>query len=311
MLLVGDIGGTKAHLAFFEKDHLVKEEIFPSSRFRNLSEIIEKFLDRPVEKACLALAGPVHDRKCRMTNVAWEIDAGELEKRHRISSVHLMNDLEAASWGLCRLKPQDLVTLNVGSKQQGNQAVIAAGTGLGVGGLYWDGKRHLPFPSEGGHVEFGPRNGFDKQFWDYLHKKYGHVSVERVVSGPGIEHLYWFLVETGKHKKHLEGEELPRLIIEDGLAGKSPVCQEVLRWFVSFYGAASGNIALQFLCRGGLYLAGGIAPKIIKLLEQEEFMKAFVDKGRFQKLLEQIPVHVVLNESLQLLGALEYSFSKC
>ncbi len=306
MLLTGDIGGTKVHLAIFDKNRLVKEEKFPSRQYPDLSSILKKFLDTPVEKACFALAGPIQGRKCRMTNLNWEIDADELEKKHRIRSVELMNDLQAAGWGIARLKPQDLVTLNVGVKQPGNQAIIAAGTGLGIGGLYWDGMRHLPFSSEGGHVDFGPRDAFDKQLWDYLHKKYGHVSVERVVSGPGLEHLYWFLVEKGKYKK-MEGEELPRLITEQGLSGESPICQEALRWFASLYGAAAGNVALQFLAQGGLYLAGGIAPKIIKILQQGEFMKAFMEKGRFQEFLAQIPVHVVLNESLPLLGALEYS----
>jgi len=162
----------------------------------------------------------------------------------------------------------------------------------------------VPFASEGGHVDFAPQGAKERQFWDYLHKKYGHVSIERVISGPGLEHLYWFLVESGKHKKVLQGEEISRQIIES--AGESAVCGEVLRWFASLYGAAAGNIALQFLSEGGLYLAGGIAPKILSVLKQPEFMKAFVDKGRFKELLQKIPVHVVLNENLPLLGALEH-----
>lgn len=306
MFLIGDIGGTKVHLAFFDKDRLVKEEKFPSRHAHDLSEILEKFIDSPVEKACFAIAGPVHGRKCRMTNLSWEIDADQLEKRHRISKVDLINDLEGAAWGIRRLKPQDIFTLNTGAKQSGNQAVVAAGTGLGVAGLYWDGKSHSPFPSEGGHADFAPHDAADKQLWDYLHKKYGHVSLERVVSGQGLEHLYWFLIEKGKHETVLQGEEIPKLIIEQGLSGKSAICQEALRWFSALYGAAAGNTALQFLPHGGLYLAGGIAPKILKVLQQGEFMKAFADKGRLQELLGKIPVHIVLNESLPLLGAFEY-----
>ncbi len=307
MFLIGDIGGTKVHLAYFDQDRLVKEEKFRSRHFKDLSEILEKFLDRPVQKSYLAVAGPVQDRKCLMTNLSWEIDADRLEKRHRIGKVYLINDLAASGWGLRRLKPQDIFTLNTGVQESGNQAVIAAGTGLGIGGLYWDGKNHIPFPSEGGHVDFAPRDAFDRQLWDYLHKKYGHVSLERIISGPGLEHLYWFLVEKGKHKKILEGEEIPKLVIEHALSGESTACQEALRWFVSLYGAAAGNTALQFLSKGGLYLAGGIAPKILKVLQQGEFMKAFADKGRFQELLLKIPVHVVLNENLPTLGALECS----
>jgi glucokinase len=307
MFLIADIGGTKVNLALFDKDQLVKEEKFPSRHFHTLSEILEKFLDRPVEKGYFVVAGPIHARKCRMTNLHWEIDADELQKQHRIPRIELLNDLEAAGWGVSALKPEDIVTLNPGTKQTGNRAVVAAGTGLGVAGLYWDGKHHHPFASEGGHAEFGPRDLSDKQLWDYLHKKYGHVSIERVVSGPGLEHLYWFLVEKGKQKEHLQGEDLSRLIIEKGVSGQSAICQEAVRWFAALYGATAGNIALQFLTRGGLYLAGGIAPHLLKVLKQGEFMRAFADKGRFKDLLMQIPVHVVMNESLPLLGALVYS----
>jgi len=306
MFLIGDIGGTKVHLAFFDQDRLIKEEKFPSRHAHGLSEILEKFLDLPVDKSCFAVAGPVRNRKCRMTNLHWEIDADQLEQRHRIPHVDLINDLEATGWGIPRLKPSDIFTLNAGRHQPGNQAVIAAGTGLGIAGLYWDGKSHSSFASEGGHVDFAPRDAADKQLWDYLHKKYGHVSLERVVSGQGLEHLYWFLIEKGKDKTFFQGEEIPKLIVEQALSGESLVCQDALRWFSALYGAAAGNIALQFLSHGGLYLAGGIAPKILKFLQEGEFIKAFMDKGRFQEWMRQIPVHVVLNESLPLLGALAY-----
>ncbi len=305
MFLIGDIGGTKVHLAYYDQDHVVKEEKFPSRHHNSFYEILKKFVDRPADKSYLALAGPIHDRKCHMTNLNWDIDADQIEKEYRVSKVHLINDLVAAGCGLKHLKPKDIFTLNEGVKVSGNQAIIAAGTGLGMGGLCWDGKNHLPLTSEGGHADFAPRGANDKQLWDYLHKKYGHVSIERVVSGPGLEHLYWFLVERGKHKKGLVGEEIPKQVIEQGLAGESKICGEALQWFASLYGAAAGNVALQFLSVGGIYLAGGIAPRILSLLKQGEFMKAFADKGRFQELLQKIPVHVVLNESLPLLGALE------
>jgi glucokinase len=306
MFLIGDLGGTKAHLALFDEDRLVKEEKFPSRHYSNFNEVLEKFLDGPVEKGCFAVAGPVRDQKCRMTNLSWEVDAVQIEKKHRISKINLINDLEASGWGLRRLKPGDIAVLNPGQARSGNQTLIAAGTGLGIAGLYWDGKAHYPFSSEGGHVDFSPRDDRDKQLWDYLHKKYGHVSAERVVSGPGLEHLYWFLVEKGKHKKILEGEEIPKLIVEQGLSGQSAVCQEALLWFAELYGAAAGNAALQFLSHGGVYLAGGIVPKILKILKQGGFMRAFIEKGRFKELLSQIPVYAVLNEDLPLLGALEY-----
>lgn len=304
MYLIGDIGGTKVHLAYYDHDHVVKEEKFPSRHYKSFDEILKKFVDRPADKSYLALAGPIQNRKCHMTNLRWEIDADQIEKEYRISKVHLINDLVAAGYGLKHLKPVDTVTLNEGVKVSGNQAIIAAGTGLGMGGLFWDGKNHLPLASEGGHADFAPLSPSEKQLWDYLHKKYGHVSIERVVSGPGLEHLYWFLVERGKHKG-LIGEDIPKQVIEQGLSGQSKICQEALQWFASLYGAAAGNTALQFLSVGGIYLSGGIAPKILPVLKQGEFMKAFTDKGRFQELLEKIPVHVILNESLPLLGALE------
>jgi glucokinase len=305
MFLIGDIGGTKVHLAYYDQDRVVKEEKFPSRNYNSFYEILQKFVDRPADKSYLALAGPIRDRKCQMTNLDWEIDADRIEKEYPVSKVHLINDLVAAGCGLKQLKPKDIFTLNEGVKVSGNQAIIAAGTGLGIGGLCWDGKNHLPLASEGGHVDFAPRSPSDKQLWDYLHKKYGHVSVERVVSGPGLEHLYWFLVEKGRCKKRLIGEDIPKQVIEQGLSGESKICQDALQWFSSLYGAAAGNTALQFLSVGGIYLAGGIAPKVLSVLKQGEFMRAFIDKGRFQELLEKIPVHVVLNESLTLLGALE------
>lgn len=304
MYLVGDIGGTKVHLAYFDQDHLVKEEKFFSSNFSSFNEILKKFVDRKAEKSCFALAGPVDGRKCQMTNLKWNIDADQIEKEFGISSVALINDLVASGWGLKHLTPSDLFTLHPGVQKAGNQVIVAAGTGLGVGGLCWDGKETIPFASEGGHADFAAQSALERQLWDYLHKKYGHVSIERVISGSGLEHLYWFLVEKGRHKQILQGEEIPRQIIEQGLSGESTLCQEAVRWFAELYGAVAGNIALQFLPHAGLYLAGGIAPKILPVLKQGGFMQSFINKGRFNKLLETIPVHVVLNESLPLLGAL-------
>lgn len=303
--LIGDIGGTKVHLAYYDHDRMVKEEKFSSRSYNSFDEILKKFVDRPADKSYLALAGPIHDRKCHLTNLKWEIEADRIEKEFRVSKVELINDLVAAGWGLKRLRPNDLFTLNGGVIKSGNQAIVSVGTGLGIGGLCWTGKSHFPFASEGGHVDFAPHNAIDQQLWDYLTKKYGHVSIERVLSGPGLEHIFWFLVEKGKHKTELTEEEIPRQVIEQGLSGKSKICVEALEWFASLYGAAAGNVALQFLSVGGLYLAGGIALRILPVLKQGMFMKSFISKGRFQALLEKIPVHVVLNESLPLLGALE------
>lgn len=306
MFLIGDIGGTKIHLAYYDHDQLVKEEKFPSRHYNSFYEILKKFVDRSADKSCLALAGPIYNQKCRMTNLHWEIEADRIEREFRVSKVHLINDLASAGWGLKQLQPKDLYTLNSGEKISGNQAIVSVGTGLGIGGLCWDGKKQHPFASEGGHADFAPQGAIDRELWDYLHKKYGHVSLERVLSGPGLEHLFWFLVEKSKHKNGLTGEEISKQVIEQGLSGESKICMEALEWFASLYGVAAGNVALQFLSVGGLYLAGGIAHKILPVLKQGNFMKSFVNKGRFQQLLEKIPVQVVLNESLPLLGALEF-----
>jgi glucokinase len=290
--LVGDVGGTKVHLALYENDHCIKEEKFPSKQFHSLSEIVDRFLDRKVSKACFAIAGPIRNQICKMTNLNWAIDAKAISKK--IEQVHLLNDIEAAGFGLPLLKPTELKTVNQGIVEPGTQAIIAAGTGLGIGAILANGQT---LTTEAGHVDFAPRDLQERQLWDYLHKKYGHVSVERVISGPGLEHLYWFLVEKKNSVDILEGEEIPRLIVEND-------CKEVLHWFVSLYGAAVGNVALQYLALGGVYIAGGVAPKILKYLQGQEFMRGYLDKGRFAELLSQIPVHVVLNEQLPLLGAL-------
>lgn len=290
--LVGDVGGTKVHLALYENNRCIKEEKFPSKHFHSLSEIVDRFLDQQVGKACFAIAGPIRDQTCKMTNLNWTIEANKISKK--IEQAHLLNDIKAAGLGLPLLQPGDLVTLNRGTVQKGTQAIIAAGTGLGIGAVLSNGQT---LSTEAGHVDFAPRDLQDRQLWDYLHKKYGHVSVERVVSGPGLEHLYWFLVEKKNSDHVLEGEEIPKLIVKND-------CQEVLLWFASLYGSAVGNVALQYLALGGVYLAGGVAPKILKYLQAQEFMRGYLDKGRFAELLQQIPIHVVLNEQLPLLGAL-------
>ncbi len=289
--LVGDVGGTKVHLALYENDHCIKEEKFPSKHFHSLSEIVDEFLDQKVSQACFAIAGPVRDQTCKMTNLNWTIEVNKISKK--IEQAYLLNDMEAAGLGLPLLKPTELVTLNHGSVQKGTQVIIAAGTGLGIGVVLPNGHT---LSTEAGHVDFAPRDLQDRQLWDYLHKKYGHVSVERVVSGPGLEHLYWFLVEKKNSENILEGEEIPKLIVEHD-------CKEVLLWFASLYGAAVGNVALQYLALGGVYIAGGVAPKILKYLQGQEFMRGYLDKGRFAELLSQIPIYVVLNEQLPLLGA--------
>jgi glucokinase len=301
MELAGDIGGTKTHLAIFNGKKIVREEKYLSQEFSSLENILRKFGTEKVERACFGVAGPVQEGKSRITNLSWKIDVKEISSAFKIPHVWLINDLEATAWGIEVLSEKDFATLNVGKIRKGNRAVIAAGTGLGEAGLYWDGKRHHPFACEGGHADFAPRDTRELELWGYLHKKYGHVSYERLISGPGIEHLYWFLLEKKVIKEKLQGENLPRLITEKGIP-------EVLDWFASLFGGEAGNVALKFLATGGIFLGGGIAPHILAFLKKE-FMRSFVQKGRFQGLLSEIPVKVILNERAALLGAAEYSKS--
>ena len=305
-IVAGDIGGTHARLAIFDGKKLIKEHKYLSKQFSKLSDILEDFLTEKVERGCFGIAGPVIEGKCLATNLPWEVGAQELSQKLKIPQVFLLNDLEATAWGISCLSNDQLLTLNAGAPQAGNRAIIAAGTGLGEAGVYWDGKTHHPFACEGGHVNFAPRDAREKKLLDYLHKKYSHVSYERVLSGPGLGHLYWFLVENGAQKDIQDGD-IPRLITEKALNGESEVCLETLNWFMSIYGSESGNLALKFLALGGVYIAGGIALKIAELLKSGIFMRAFVDKGRFQSLLSSIPVKVILTDDAALLGAADYA----
>lgn len=317
MILAGDIGGTHTRLALFEKGKLVGEERkFPSRNYKSLEEIVREFLQSEkvkVAKACFGVAGPVRDGVCKATNLPWVIDAAHIAKTLLIPSVHLLNDLEANAYGLKVLKAEELYLLHPGKEQKGNQALIAAGTGLGEAGLYWDGKVHHPFACEGGHTDFGPRNAMEIELLIYLKKKFSHVSYERVVSGPGLHSIFQFLVETGREtfsaavKTEMEKRDPSKVISEWGSQNKDPACMHAVDWFVSLYGAESGNVALKFLSLGGFYVGGGIAPHLIEKMKHGAFISSFVDKGRFKELLSSIPIWIVLNDNAALLGAANYA----
>lgn len=319
MILAGDIGGTSTRLALFERGNLIGEEKkFPSHSFKSLEEIVEEYLksqkkSQKVEKACFGVAGPVREGKCKTTNLPWVIDAKKIGQSLDIPFVYLLNDLEANAYGLKALKKEELFLLHPGTRQTGNQALIAAGTGLGEAGLFWDGKEHRPFACEGGHTDFAPRNANEIELWVYLKKKFGHVSYERVVSGPGLFSLFQFLVETGRGsltasvKAEMEKVDPSRVITEHASKNTDMTCVQALEWFISLYGAEAGNMALKFLSLGGFFVGGGIAPKIIQKMKQGSFHAAFVDKGRFKELLESIPIWVVMNDNAALLGAARYA----
>lgn len=316
MILVGDIGGTNTRLAIFDKGVLVIEQKFSSKDFPTLEAIVQKFLQanpHKIEKACLGIAGPIRNGKCQATNLPWVVDTASFKELLSISSVALLNDLEAKAYGLKMLKKEELFLVQQGTKQFGNQAFIAAGTGLGEAGLYWNGKDHIPFPCEGGHADFAPRNALEIELFLYLQKKFGHVSYERVVSGPGIPLIYQFLLETGKEKESPQVKEALKtkgasfVISEMALKKQDPLSEKAIDVFLSVYGAETGNLALKMLSLGGIYIGGGIAPSLKELMKTGSFLRSFVDKGRFRSLLESIPVYVVLNDDASLLGAVYFA----
>ena len=320
MILAGDIGGTNARLALYEvKDghyNLEKLTIFPSQHYSGLDDIVAEFVRKsgihPMQ-ACFGIAGPVTSGRVEASNLPWIVEAHRLALELNLSEAILINDLEATGWGIGALSASDLVPLNKGLVKQdvqGNQAVIAAGTGLGEGGLYWDGKRHHVFPSEGGHSDFAPIDDIQLELFRYLRTRYqGHVSNERILSGPGLVNVFEFLRDTGRAKppEWLAAEmvetDAAAAISRAGLSGKCPMCDRALDIFVSVFGAEAGNLALKFKATGGVFLAGGIAPKILPKLAQPMFLEAFLAKGRLRHLMEIMPIQVITNDKLALLGA--------
>lgn len=317
MILAGDIGGTSARLAYFDKKDgrlsPVVEEVKRSRDYPTLQAALLEFKRKhnyAVSCACFGIAGPVRAGRVETPNLPWIIESAVLERELEISKVYLLNDLEANAHGLSELTSADFAVLAEGVAAKGNAAVISAGTGLGEAGLFWDGSTHLPFACEGGHADFAPTSDLQIELWQYLRKKFGgHVSVERVVSGPGQYNVYEFLRETGKGKEEpwlteeLKTGDRSAVVSRNGVSGKSPMCEQAVSLFVEIYGSAAGNLALKMLALGGVFLGGGIAPKILVKLKEPIFLPAFCNKGRLRGLLEQIPVKVVLNDKTALLGA--------
>jgi glucokinase len=324
MLLAGDIGGTKTVVALFEETanglREVRSETYSSQSHGSLREVLAKFLQvEPKSKltaGCFGVAGPVIEGKSKITNLPWELDERVLAEATGAPRVKLLNDLEAAAYGMLFLPPQEFAVLNQGAMpaRQGNIAVIAAGTGLGEALLIWDGEKHIAVATEGGHADFAPRNRLESQLLAYLADKYGeHVSYERVVSGPGLFDLYGFLRENSDTpepawlSQQIQSGDPSAAVTEVGLAGKDPVAVQALEVFTSLYGAEAGNMALKCLAVGGVLIGGGIAPKILPALEKGHFMQGFTDKGRYRGLMESMPVKVALNPRAPLIGAAHYA----
>jgi glucokinase len=317
MILAGDIGGTNARLAYFQPQNghlrLVSERIFPSREHKELGEIVTRFLDESTTRpdaACFGIAGPVRNGRVETSNLPWVIEQSILASQIRLPATLLINDLEAIAWGIGGLDHSDLVPLNqVTGTVIGNQAVIAPGTGLGEAGLFWDGTRHYVFASEGGHTDFAPRGDLQIELLRFLSARFGHVSYERILSGPGLVNVYEFLRDTGVGKSSLdlaadaERRDPAAAISAAALEGTDPVAEHALEVWISVCGAEAANLALKVMATGGLFLAGGIAPKILPKLRGTWFMQAFLDKGRLRSLVESIPVYVVTNEKAGLLGA--------
>ena len=323
MIIAGDVGGTNVRLAYFDSklkrdpSHLEK---YASRDFSDFSSLLKKFIGvlegKQVKAACFGVAGPVSQGRCQATNLPWVIDANSLQQELGIPNVWLINDLEANAWGLPVLEPQEFLILNPGIEREGNAALISAGTGLGEAGLYWNGQKHLPFACEGGHCGFAPTDEEEIELWRYLKKEFEHVSYERVLSGSGIYHIYRFLIDTQREKeppslKGIEDQKEPqKLITEMALKKQCPACEHTLHLFSSIYGGEAGNMALKMLATHTVYVGGGIAPRISSILKEGNFMKAFVDKGRFMPMLSNIPVKVILNDQTALLGAARYGYQK-
>jgi glucokinase len=321
MILAGDVGGTKVHLALYDfingKLRYTRDAKFPAKKYSGLEEIVKEFAGKDkATAACFGVPGPVRDGRLRLTNLPWTLDSRELSLNLGIDHVFLINDLEANGYGIAELASDQIYTLSEGdSSQVGNRALVSAGTGLGEAMLIWNGRTHVPYPSEGGHADYAPRNDDEIDLLRYLRQKYnGRVSFERVVTGMGLTAIYEFLREVRGIEepawlaaKVSAAADPNTVITEMALTAKSELCEKALDMFVSAYGAEAGNLALKLLSVGGVYLGGGIAPRILEKLKDGTFMKAFTDKGRLSQLLVNMPVRVILESRAALMGAAAFA----
>lgn len=317
MILAGDIGGTKTVLALVESRlgalALVRKATFHSHDFATFESVIARFLaDGPkagIDAACFGVAGPVVDGRVTTTNLPWHLEEDRLAAAIPARHVRLLNDLAAMAEGMLALPAASFEVLQAGEPRTGSMALIAAGTGLGEAVLHWDGARHGVVSSEGGHVDFAPRSDLEIELLRFLRGELGHVSYERIVSGPGLVNIYRFLrsrggaPEPGWLRDRIESGDPSAAISEAALRGDDPTCVEALDLFVSIYGAEAGNLALKSLAVGGVLIGGGIGPRIRAKLTDGTFLHAFRDKGRFSTLMASIPVRLALEPNAPLLGA--------
>ncbi len=318
MILAGDIGGTKTNLGVFKVkgDELETLETaqFSSQEFADLESLVQAFLDKhhfEVRYACLSIAGPVIDGICRTTNLPWLVDSRELKRKLGFEQVWLINDLEANAHGITHLAEDEFIVLHEGKVgSRGNACVISAGTGLGEAGMFWNGDGYVPFACEGGHTDFAPRSDEEIDLFKYLRRDHHHVSYERVLSGMGLYAIYSFLRDTNRYDEpqwlaeELSAVDDPSAAISAfALEDKSELCVKALDMFVDIYGAEAGNAALKFMAFGGVFIGGGIAPKIHKRMREPIFLNSFFNKGRMRAILERMPVKIIMNNRTALLGA--------
>ena len=326
MILAGDIGGTKTNLALCT---LVGEELntifsyqFVSQDYDTFIEIINSFEQmmpkHKIEAICIGIAGPIINQRCKTTNLPWDIKADDLKKHFKINSIKLLNDLEATAYGMLYLKDDEFINLNPKAKEiKGNIAVIAAGTGLGEAILHFDSDSFTPIATEGGHTDFAATTSLQDELLSWLRQKYPeHVSYERVVSGVGIYTLYEFLLQKGfatipeAMSDLSQVEDKSAMISKCALEQNDDLCMQTLKLFAEIYAAEAGNLALKSMSLGGVYIGGGIAPKILPVIQSDYFLEAFVKKGRFENLLRDMPLKVSLNQETALLGAARFAFDK-
>jgi glucokinase len=322
-ILSGDIGGTNTRLAIIavagNRLNLEREHTYASRRYNLFEELLDEFLqgsDIPT-LAAFGIAGPVQGRVVQTTNLPWRIDAQVLQNRFGFDQCWLLNDIEATAAGISALNKDDLLILQTGAPNaSGNMAVIAAGTGLGEAGMFWDGRQYHPFATEGGHASFSPGNDLEVALLQHLKLRHGHVSWERIVSGPGLVSLHEFICLQRKApipewlQYEMREGDTAAAIANAALSAKDELCIDALDWFVRLYGAEAGNLALKVMASGGIYLGGGIAPKILSRLQNGTFLEAFFNKGRMRPLLESMPVKVILNERAALYGPALHASSR-
>lgn len=318
MIIAGDIGGTKTNLALFDKLELRNFKSYPSQNYGSLNEIVEEYLNELGDERNLivsgsfAIAGPVFDGVCKATNLPWIVEAKTLAQNCHIPEVFLLNDLEANAYSLEVLTEENLLVINEGEELKGNKAIVSPGTGLGEAGLYFDGASYHPFATEGGHCDFAPINELQVELFQYLFQKWGHVSYERILAGAGFVNLFYFFMEAKGRKvptwllDEMREKNHAAVITSNALNGKSALCEEVLALFIEILGQELSNVALKFNAFGGLYIGGGISPKIAEEFKKESFMRGFLNKGRFRFVLEKIPITLILDDRASLKGAAFY-----